>query len=134
MIDSKIRRRFLLGTVAVVALAGAIGAVISSSDNGAASGQPAAAAPAALPVSVSVVEQLDLPEGPIVLAGGTFRAAPRLAAALETAIRERLPRAATRVLTVEPALGAVRLAIALVKGEARIPAYRHEPNRENLHA
>jgi multidrug efflux system membrane fusion protein len=60
MIDSKIRRRFLLGTVAVVALAGAIGAVISSSDNGAASGQPAAAAPAALPVSVSVVEQRDV--------------------------------------------------------------------------
>jgi multidrug efflux system membrane fusion protein len=60
MIDSKIRRRFLLGIVAVIALAGVIGTVISSSGNGAANGQPAAAAPAALPVSVSVVEQRDV--------------------------------------------------------------------------
>lgn len=60
MIDSKMRRRLLFGTVAVIALAGAVGAVISSSGNGAASGQPAAAAPAALPVSVSVVEQRDV--------------------------------------------------------------------------
>ena len=47
-------------------------------------------------LAVSVVEQLDLPEGPIVLAGGTLRAAPRLATDLVAALKERLPRAETR--------------------------------------
>jgi N-acetylglucosamine kinase-like BadF-type ATPase len=74
-------------------------------------------------LAVSVVEQLDLPEGPIVLAGGTLRAAPRLTSAVVAAIKERLPRAETRVLGVEPAYGAVRLAIALVQGKLRVPAY-----------
>lgn len=60
MIYSNIRRRFLLGTVAAIAVAGAIGVVISLSDNGVASGEPAAQASAALPVSVSVVEQRDV--------------------------------------------------------------------------
>lgn len=74
-------------------------------------------------LAVSVVEQLDLPDGPIVLAGGTLRAAPRLASAVVTALEDRLPRAETRLLGVEPAYGAVRLAIALVRGELRVPAY-----------
>jgi len=74
-------------------------------------------------LAVSVVEQLDLPEGPVVLAGGTLRAAPRLASALVASLADRLPRAETRLLGVEPAYGAVRLAIALVRGELRVPAY-----------
>jgi len=56
-----IRRRLLLGSVAAVALAGTIGAVILFSDHGAASGDAAGnTPPAALPVSVSVVEQRDV--------------------------------------------------------------------------
>ena len=74
-------------------------------------------------LAVSVVEQLDLPEGPVVLAGGTLRAAPRLASAVIASLADRLPRAETRLLGVEPAYGAVRLAIALVRGELRVPAY-----------
>ena len=74
-------------------------------------------------LAVSVVEQLNLPEGPIVLAGGTFRAAPTLVTAVVSAIESRLPRAVTRVLDVEPAYGAVRLAIALVQGDLRVPVY-----------
>ena len=74
-------------------------------------------------LAVSVVEQLDLPHGPVVLAGGTFRAAPHLTAAVLAALAERLPDAETRVLTIEPAYGAVRLAIALVRGELRVPVY-----------
>ena len=74
-------------------------------------------------LAVSVVEQLDLPEGPIVLAGGTLRAAPRLTTAVVADLKARLPRAETRVLGVEPAYGAVRLAIALVRGDLRVPAY-----------
>jgi multidrug efflux system membrane fusion protein len=58
MTVSKIRRRLLLSSVAVLAVAGAIGVVIWSSGNGAARGEsPDKAASAALPVSVSVVEQ-----------------------------------------------------------------------------
>ena len=74
-------------------------------------------------LAVSVAEQLDLPQGPVVLAGGTFRAAPRLTAAVLAALAERLPDAERRVLDVEPAYGAVRLAIALVRGELRVPVY-----------
>jgi N-acetylglucosamine kinase-like BadF-type ATPase len=74
-------------------------------------------------LGVSVVEQLNLPKGPVVLAGGTFRAAPRLTAGVLAALKEQLPDAETRVLRVEPAYGAVRLAIALVRGELRVPAY-----------
>ena len=74
-------------------------------------------------LAVSVAEQLDLPQGPVVLAGGTFRAAPRLTVAVLAALAERLPDAERRVLDVEPAYGAVRLAIALVRGELRVPVY-----------
>jgi N-acetylglucosamine kinase-like BadF-type ATPase len=74
-------------------------------------------------LAVSVSEQLALPEGPVVLAGGTLRAAPQLTAALIARIQERLPGAVTRLLDVEPAHGAVRLAIALVKGELHVPMY-----------
>jgi N-acetylglucosamine kinase-like BadF-type ATPase len=67
-------------------------------------------------LAVSVVDQLTLPEGPIILSGGTFRAAPRLASTLIADLERRLPRATARVLDVEPAYGAVRLALALVAG------------------
>jgi multidrug efflux system membrane fusion protein len=56
MIQSIIRRRLLLGSIAALALVAATGTVVTSSSN--ASGQQAAAKPApALPVSVSLVEQ-----------------------------------------------------------------------------
>jgi N-acetylglucosamine kinase-like BadF-type ATPase len=71
----------------------------------------------------SVVIRLGLPEGPIVLAGGIFRIAPRLAAALTTELAIRVPRAAVRVLDVEPAHGAVLLALALAQGTLTVPEY-----------
>jgi N-acetylglucosamine kinase-like BadF-type ATPase len=74
-------------------------------------------------LAVSVVEQLNLPQGPVVLAGGMLRAAPHLTRTLVARLRDRLPQAETRVLGVEPAYGAVRLALALVRGELRVPAY-----------
>jgi N-acetylglucosamine kinase-like BadF-type ATPase len=74
-------------------------------------------------LAVSVVEQLDLQQGPIVLAGGTLRAAPRLATDLVAALKQRLPQAETRMLDVEPATGATRLAIALLRGDLQVPAY-----------
>jgi N-acetylglucosamine kinase-like BadF-type ATPase len=71
----------------------------------------------------SVVTRLSLPQGPIVLAGGIFRVAPRLAAALTSELAARVPRAPVRLLEVEPAYGAVRLALALAAGEVRVPEY-----------
>lgn len=59
MTTSTIRRKLLLGSVAVLALAGATGGILSFSGN--ASSDEAAAKPAAaLPVSVSVVQQRDV--------------------------------------------------------------------------
>jgi multidrug efflux system membrane fusion protein len=56
MIQSIVRRRLLLGSIAALALAAATGTVVTFSDK--ASGEQAAAKPApALPVSVSLVEQ-----------------------------------------------------------------------------
>jgi glucosamine kinase len=58
----------------------------------------------------AVARQLAFPDGfPLVLAGGTFRACP----SLEPRIEERLDLPGARVerLTVEPARGAVRLAL-----------------------
>jgi N-acetylglucosamine kinase-like BadF-type ATPase len=71
----------------------------------------------------SVVTRLSLPQGPIVLAGGIFRVAPRLAAALTAELAARVPRAPVRLLEVEPAYGAVRLALALAAGDVRVPEY-----------
>ena len=59
----------------------------------------------------SVIRRLDLPGGPydIVLSGGTFVAVPSLAQAVTSLLRA--PAASVRLLTDEPAMGAVRLAL-----------------------
>jgi N-acetylglucosamine kinase-like BadF-type ATPase len=73
----------------------------------------------------SVVERLEMKDDPFqfVLAGGVFSGVPWLCDEL----RRRLPAIAARGsvsrLEVEPALGAVRLALAEARGGARIPAY-----------
>ena len=59
----------------------------------------------------------------IVLAGGAFRVVPWLNAALTVRLVARWPRARVRLLDREPALGAVSLALATARGEARIPGY-----------
>jgi len=65
----------------------------------------------------AVARQLDLGEGPfpVVLAGGAFKACPGLVAPLEAALG--LPGARPSLLEVEPARGAVRLALDLLKKE-----------------
>jgi N-acetylglucosamine kinase-like BadF-type ATPase len=60
---------------------------------------------------------------PTVLAGGIFRGIPSLATALETRLAEVAPRSEVRRLTVEPAQGAVTLALAAVRGHVVIPSY-----------
>jgi N-acetylglucosamine kinase-like BadF-type ATPase len=61
---------------------------------------------------------------PFVLAGGMFRTVPWLAADLARRLVEIAPRAHTTLLDVEPAAGAVQLALQDARGGARIPAYR----------
>jgi N-acetylglucosamine kinase len=60
---------------------------------------------------------------PVVLAGGIFRGIPSLVADVEQRLSETAPRALPRLLDVEPAVGAVRLALATARGPVTVPAY-----------
>lgn len=60
---------------------------------------------------------------PTVLAGGIFRGLPSLAADLKARLSEIAPRAEVTTLGAEPAVGAVRLAIAAARGAVVVPAY-----------
>jgi N-acetylglucosamine kinase-like BadF-type ATPase len=78
--------------------------------------------------AVSVAKRLELvgSEFPFVLSGGIFRAVPWL----EEELGRRLPLAApgsrTVLLNVEPAGGAVRLALAEARGGYSVPVYKAE--------
>lgn len=60
---------------------------------------------------------------PIVLAGGIFRGVPGLRGDVESRLSEVAPRSTVRLLEVEPAVGAVRLALASARGTVAIPTY-----------
>jgi N-acetylglucosamine kinase-like BadF-type ATPase len=60
---------------------------------------------------------------PAILAGGAFQVVPALTTALTERLRADLPRSDVRLLTDEPARGAVHLALAAARGELRIPRY-----------
>jgi N-acetylglucosamine kinase-like BadF-type ATPase len=60
---------------------------------------------------------------PTVLAGGLFKAVPWLEVAVRDRMAEVAPRSVVAPLTVEPAMGAVRLALAELQGGAPIPVY-----------
>ena len=76
--------------------------------------------------ALSVAKRLEIvgSEFPFVLAGGIFRAVPWLEEELSRRLPLASPRSRTIVLDVEPALGAVRLAIADARGAYTVPAYR----------
>ncbi|MDQ3070191.1 MAG: ATPase [Acidobacteriota bacterium] len=80
--------------------------------------------------AASVVARLRLEQErfAFVLSGGIFRAVPWM----REQLTDRLPRiardAAIIPLAVEPAEGAVRLAIAALHGTARVPAYLDAPS------
>ena len=59
-----------------------------------------------------------------VLAGGMFHAVPWLCDQLKLMLPSLAPNSRTMRLEAEPALGAVRLAIAELRGGATIPVYR----------
>jgi N-acetylglucosamine kinase-like BadF-type ATPase len=60
---------------------------------------------------------------PVFLSGGMFRMSPWLAAEVASLIQAEVPGATVGALTVEPAVGAVRLALLEARGGARIPPY-----------
>jgi N-acetylglucosamine kinase-like BadF-type ATPase len=73
--------------------------------------------------SVMARLQMEQDEFTFVLAGGIFQAIPWLAGELRERLPQQASRCAVRLLDVEPAVGAVRLAIAEAQGGARVPAY-----------
>jgi N-acetylglucosamine kinase-like BadF-type ATPase len=83
-----------------------------------------AAAELALSVS-SVVTRLSMRETqfPTFLAGGLLRSTPWLAAEVTRRLGAVVPRSQVSLLDVEPAVGAVRLALADVEGRAKVPQY-----------
>jgi N-acetylglucosamine kinase-like BadF-type ATPase len=60
---------------------------------------------------------------PIVLGGGIFRGIPTLVDDVGRLLSETAPRATPTLLQVEPAVGAVRLALAFARGPVTVPAY-----------
>jgi N-acetylglucosamine kinase-like BadF-type ATPase len=73
----------------------------------------------------SVASQLSMSEESFtfVLAGGIFRAVPWLADELRTRLPVVAPGSRTELLEDEPAVGAIRLALAEARGGARLPTY-----------
>ncbi len=60
---------------------------------------------------------------PTVLAGGIFRGIPFLVEDVTARLSEIAPRSTVTPLQVEPAVGAVRLALAAAHGDVQVPAY-----------
>jgi N-acetylglucosamine kinase-like BadF-type ATPase len=75
--------------------------------------------------AASVINRLDMrgEQFPILLAGGMLRESHWLAAEVRTRMAEVAPRSTVALLTQEPAVGAVRLALAQARGVLSIPPY-----------
>jgi glucosamine kinase len=76
--------------------------------------------------AASVAGRLQMSSCRIVLAGGIFRAVPRMREAVTVHLSSRLPGSQIHPLDVEPAIGAVRLALRAAAGESVVPAYIDE--------
>ena len=79
-----------------------------------------------LAAATAVMARLELAEQPFtfVLAGGMFHAVPWLCDQMQLLLPALAHQSKVMRLDVEPALGAVRLARAELKGGARLPVYR----------
>jgi N-acetylglucosamine kinase-like BadF-type ATPase len=76
--------------------------------------------------ALSVARRLGMVGQPFtfILAGGIFRAVPWLQEELQRRLPVAAPRAGVRLLDVEPAAGAVALALEEARGGADIPLYK----------
>jgi N-acetylglucosamine kinase-like BadF-type ATPase len=61
---------------------------------------------------------------PFILAGGIFKAVPWVQEELGRRLPLASPKSTVRLLELEPAIGAVRLAIAEARGAATVPQYK----------
>ena len=73
----------------------------------------------------SVISRLEMrgDQFPILLSGGTLKDGSWLADELRRRLAEIAPRSTVELLSEEPAIGAVRLALAEARGGARVPRY-----------
>lgn len=112
------RRHRIAGLVAAVQEAAAGGDVLARQilDD---------AADELLAAAASVAERLEMRGDafPFVLAGGVFEGVPILRESVLRRLADVAPRCQPQQLTGEPALGAVRLAMAEARGGATIPSY-----------
>lgn len=105
-----------------------LGAVVDSAREG---GDPVAidimshAADELSAAAASVIARLDMrgEQFPILLAGGMLRESAWLSGEVRRLMAEVAPRATVAPLMHEPAVGAVRLAIAEARGGVRVPPY-----------
>lgn len=75
--------------------------------------------------AASVIARLEMrgEQFPVLLSGGMLKESAWLGGELRRRMAEVAPRSTVRVLTEEPATGAVRLAIAQARGGVRVPPY-----------
>ena len=113
-----LQRHAIAGLAALVQDATDAGDAVAAQILARAGGELAAAA-------ASVITRLGMrgESFPTVLAGGIFRGVPWLMGDVASRLSEVAPRSAVRLLDVEPAVGAVRLALAAARGEVKIPSY-----------
>ncbi len=71
----------------------------------------------------AVLTALSLPAGPVLLAGGIFRAVPRLRAGVVHTLEAQVPGVRVSTLPDEPVAGAVSLARAHQEGTFVLPSY-----------
>ena len=116
--DRDAHRRTITGLASIVQTAMNQGDAVAADILTRAGGELAAAAS-------SVISRLEMRGDvfPTILSGGIFRGVPWLATDVTRRISEVAPRSEVRQLDVEPAIGAVRLAIATAQGRAAVPSY-----------
>jgi N-acetylglucosamine kinase-like BadF-type ATPase len=116
--DKGLQRRAIAAIAAVVQRAAGAGDAMASEILTRAGAELTAAA-------ASVIGRLGM-RGDVfrtVLAGGIFHAIPALVVDVQARLSEVAPRSEMHLLDVEPAVGAVRLALAAAHGTVRVPAY-----------
>jgi N-acetylglucosamine kinase-like BadF-type ATPase len=116
--DHGLPRRSIAGMASVVQRAHEAGDAVASEILDRAATELTSAA-------ASVIKRLDMrgDEFRIVLSGGIFTGIPALVPNVANRLPDIAPRSRVSRLAVEPAMGAVRLALAAARGEADIPLY-----------
>jgi glucosamine kinase len=116
--DRDVHRRTITGLASIVQTAMTQGDAVATDILTRAGAELASAAS-------SVISRLEMRGDvfPTILSGGIFRGVPWLATDVTRRISEVAPRSEVRPLDVEPAMGAVQLAIATAQGRATVPSY-----------